>query len=769
MALSAYHQKRNFDLTHEPKGSVTPKKGPLVFVIQKHQASHLHYDFRLELEGVLKSWAVPKGPPSDPSEKRLAVQVEDHPYEYQKFEGTIPKGEYGAGTVEIWDEGTYEAYNGGGEKELLEGLKKGDLKFILHGKKLKGPYGLVQFGEEKKNWLLIQKKEQRKPVIETTSFPHDIGPMLAQTALKPFDSSEFLYEAKWDGYRIRAEIQDGAVKLFSRNGNSYTNTFPQITDALSKLKHTLILDGEVVAFDAKGHSSFQFLQESKEKKDLSIVYEVFDLLYIDGKDVRSLPLLERKKLLDHTLEDSDHIKKSDYIIGHGLELFHLAQSHHSEGIIAKSLDSPYLSQRTSNWQKIKNIQSQEAIVCGFTKPRKSRAYFGALLLGIYDDHILKFVGHTGSGFDDSTLKEMAEKLKPLITKTCPFNVVPKTNEPATWVKPNIVVQVNFQEWTADKIMRIPIFQGIRQDKKADEVTFETPVNNAKETKGTNTAKIFWPKEGYTKGDVLEYYQHVANTILPYLKDRPESLNRHPNGIEGESFFQKDMVSVPEWLKLFSYRSEHEEKDIHWLICNDTRTLLYMVQLGCIELNPWISRAQHPKNPDFMLFDLDPHEVDFSAVKETAHCLKEILDTAKIPSFVKTTGKVGLHVVVPLGAKYTYDQSRKFSEVVASMVAEKIPTIASLERLPEKRKKKVYVDFLQNRIGQTMAAAYCLRPFPGALVSAPLEWEELRASTPQDFTIKSMPDRLASKHDVWKKFRAHPGIDMLASLKRLTHT
>lgn len=760
MALAEYSRKRNFSKTPEPKGSEINEEGKH-FVIQKHQASHLHFDFRLEFEGVLKSWAVPKGPSTKIGEKRLAVQVEDHPLEYRKFHGVIPEGNYGAGTVEIWDEGVYEPLS-----NLGRGLRKGEIKFRLLGKKLKGSYALVQFGKINKNWLLIKENQGK-----LSPMPHEVKPMLAKTADAPFSDPDYLYEIKWDGYRAIAEINGKETKIYSRNNQNFTNDYPKITSSLSTIKHRAIVDGEIVALDEKGRVSFQLMQDAAKNKDIPVVYYVFDLLYLDNNDLRDEPLSQRKKLLKEILPATGIIKYSDHVEGQGAKLFAFAKEKGIEGVMAKRIDSPYVSTRSGDWLKIKYIQSQEAIICGFTEPKGTRPEFGALVLGIFDKNKqLKYIGDTGGGFDEKGLIAMKKLMVPLITKKCPFKEFPKDQTTITWITPKIIVEVKFREWTKDGLLRQPVFLGIRKDKELNEVTFEAPIKDTKKigkTEVSHLDKIFWPKEGYTKGDLIKYYEEIAPFILPYLKDKPESMNRFPDGIEGESFFQKDLIEAPNWAKRVAIHSDSENKDVHYLICNNKETLIYMANLGCIEINPWISTYKKTNYPEYLLFDLDPRGVKFAKVVEVALAIKAELDRGKIVSFVKTSGKAGLHILVPLGAKYTYEQSRKFSEIIAHKVQVKIPRIASLERLPEHRENRVYIDCLQNRIGQTVAAPYCVRPIEGARVSTPVTWKELTNITPADFTMKNIMTRLAKNGDIWKEFRTHKGIDMKTGLELIS--
>ncbi len=471
MSLKQYQSKRKFTKTPEPPGNLSkPDKTP-IFVVQKHHARNLHYDLRLEMEGVLKSWAVPKGPSMNPADKRLAMMVEDHPFEYKDFEGTIPEGEYGAGKVEIWDKGQVQFIN--------RDLSGGHLTFLLRGAKLNGEFALVKIHNPRtksgKPWLLIKAgKDEPKsinPNSKKSNIPHDIQPMLATLVDEPFDKKDWIFEIKWDGYRAIAEI-DKEIKLYSRYGNLFNEKFSEIVEGLKKFGHRAVLDGEIVALDTEGRSQFQLLQDYMKNKKGKLVYYVFDILWLDGKDLRELPLVERKKILKDTLPEISNIKYSDHVAEKGREFFQVATKKGLEGIIAKDGTSSYVESRTKSWQKIKNVNEQEVVIAGFTEPRQSRKYFGALVLGVYDHGKLIYVGHSGSGFDESSLADLSKKMKPLITKECPFEVIPKTNEPATWIKPKLVGQIKFSEWTNEGIMRQPIFLGLREDKEAKDVRRE---------------------------------------------------------------------------------------------------------------------------------------------------------------------------------------------------------------------------------------------------------------------------------------------------------
>ncbi|MGN6646998.1 MAG: DNA ligase D [Cytophaga sp.] len=879
MALETYKAKRNFRQTPEPAGKKKAATNELKFVIQRHAASHLHYDFRLEMEGVLKSWAVPKGPSLNPEDKRLAMMVEDHPFEYRKFHGVIPEGNYGAGIVEIWDEGTYHAIGSTdrktSEKELLAELKKGSLKFVLHGKKLKGEFALVKIknnNSAKDNaWLLIKHKDEYAieepynsedhvpsnskiikkdaPVKKVTAkkaaskkasakeslikkkapqaaakkikqgkdpMPHEVKPMLAKLKDTPFDSAEWLFEIKWDGYRAIAEIENGKVNLYSRNYISFNHKYRPIVEALESFGHNAVLDGEIVVLNADGTSSFQGLQQYDEKPSPELYYCIFDILFLDGHDLRNLPLIERKQRLADIWPDLPNIKYSDHIEQDGIKFLELARKNKLEGIMAKKADSTYRNGlRSSEWLKIKIIQAQEAIICGFTAPRNSRKDFGALILGAYEKGRLVYIGHTGGGFNTALLSSTLKLMKPLIRKESPFDVKIKTNEKVTWVTPKLVCEIAFSEWTNDGHMRQPIFQGMRIDKKASEVVRELPavttipedameVKTKKTTKSktstaakshasekktgtkssgkkesnelkvgshvlaiSNRSKIYWPEDGYTKGDLVDYYMQIADYILPYLKDRPESLNRHPNGINGPSFFQKEMgETLPDWIQSKEIFSESNAKEIRYMLCQDKATLIYMANLGCIEINPWNSRVQKIECPDYIVIDLDPGDNTFDEVIQTALVVKKILDKAGAESYCKTSGSTGLHIYIPLGAKYDYEQGKNFAHVIAQLAHDRLPELTSLVRNPRERKKQIYIDYLQNRGGQTLAAPYSVRPKPGATVSTPLEWKEVKKGLhPSQFTIKTIFKRLEKKGDLFKGVLGK-GIDMRKCLKNL---
>ncbi|MEL1244612.1 DNA ligase D [Flavobacterium sp. DGU11] len=915
MKLSEYNRKRDFDKTKEPKGKVKKTEKELHFVVQKHDASRLHYDWRLEIDGVLVSWAVPKGPIADTTVKRLAMHVEDHPMDYIDFEGTIPKGQYGGGTVMVWDTGTYLAEGSDdvaeSEKMLKKMHKDGNIKVVIHGEKLKGSYHLVRMSGKEDEWLLLKgkdeyadkkefdqhsvltgrtleeiendkksdiwqsnkeeknsfhgdadhildeepeipKKKNTKKVTKSKAeaetsekpsftaedvadakplktFPTAWKPQLATLADAAFDSDEWIFENKYDGYRALIQIHKGKVKLVSRNSLSFNSKYKDLVDAFSGIKDDMILDGEIVVEDEKGLSHFQWLQYFAENPGRGkLKCYVFDILYFNGYDLTSLDLLQRKRILEAILPQTDEIIYSGHVVGEGIKAMKEVEEKGTEGLIAKKITSHYhVNKRSKEWLKIKVTKEQEMVIGGFTEPKGSRSGFGSLLLGYYEDGKLQYSGKVGTGFNEGSLKDMYEKLTALEQKTSPFAVRPK--EPKVhWIKPELVAQIKYSEWTETNSLRHPVFIALRTDKKPKDVKKETAISSpaplssegkiasvgktkpkkAKaEAKSENTEdvkpkkpsakatekpiaesksvaaktkapakkssakagkrgwdtekvevthpdKIFWPKEGYTKGDVINYYDEMAEWILPYIKDRPQSMRRTPNGIDKEGFFQKNVAgSAPDWAQTEKIHSDSTDEYIEYLICNDKETLIYMANLGCIEINPWSSRLGSLDNPDYIIFDLDPNETTMANLVTTAKKVKEILDSLSIKGYLKTSGGKGLHIFIPIKPKYTYEQSRDFSHIISQAVNNALPKITSLERMPKKRIGKVYLDFLQNGKGKTMSCAYSLRPRDGATASTPLEWEELdeKNFTVKNYNIKTLPERVKEKGDLWADF------------------
>lgn len=802
MTLKNYQKKRTFETTPEPSAKkVQSSSKSLVFVVQKHWASHLHYDFRLEHHGVLLSWAVPKGPSMNPSDKRLAIMVEDHPFEYRHFEGTIPKGNYGAGEVKIWDEGTYVVPDLKNrkdmEKAISEGLKKGHLEFELFGKKLKGKFALVKLQNSEKNWLLVKKKDDQafesnvddneikkkapKTPSKAVKMPVKIKPMLATLIDKSFNHEDWIFEIKFDGYRALGYVQKNVVELRSRNDNSFNQIFPSIVNDLKKLKTEAILDGEIVVLDEKGRSNFQLMQNYQRTHQGNLVYYVFDLLYLNGKDLRDEPLLKRKSLLEDLINKAnlDFVRYSEHIDAQGVDLFEKARKLELEGIIGKKKDSTYVSRRSKNWVKIKSRLRQELVIGGFTQPQGARKHFGALLLGVYENNQLKYVGHTGSGFNLKSLEEIYGQLRPLIQMKSPFTNTPKPNAKVTWVKPKLVCEVSFQEWTSDGIMRQAIFQGMRIDKDPKTVkrevqeplkevldTIKDKTKESNDVKLSNPDKIYWPKPKYTKRDLFEYYREVSSYLLPYLKNRPVMIHRFPEGIDGQNFYQKDssQLHLPDWMQTVVI--PHEEKPIKYLLIQDLRSLEYVINLGTIAIHPFLAQVKALDHPDYLVIDLDPEDIDFEHVVRTANEVHKFLDSIEVDNYCKTSGGRGLHIYVPLKGKYIFEQSKHFGEIIAAIVHQKIPEITSLVRSPKKRQKKVYLDVYQNNLSQTVVAPYSARAKPFAPVSTPLEWSEVkRGLNPTDFNIKTIPKRLDKKGDLFKLVLGK-GCDLKKALKRI---
>ena len=911
MGLSKYVAKRDFSKTAEPKAGKSKDKNKLLFVIQKHDASRLHYDFRLEMEGVLKSWAVPKGPSTNPKMKRLAMMVEDHPFDYRSFEGTIPKGEYGGGTVIVWDEGTYEPIEEikgkkAQEKHLLKQLESGSLKIKLHGEKLEGEFALVKtHGMGENAWLMIKhnddyasakditkkgasvlsgktiedvekssdavwkdgREQQLKKgksatavkdkkgkasaavadkkgkaaaavvdeadtaavlkKISTSKIPIGMKPMLATLVNKPFDDPGWTYEVKWDGYRALGFIRKGDVELLSRNNKSFNEKFYPIYDLLKKWKIDAVLDGEILVLDEKGVSNFGKLQNWRSEADGDLAFYVFDLLWYNGKSLMDLPLEQRQTILSEVLPvDDDRIRLSKVFKASGIEFFAAAKKMGLEGIIAKKSDSIYQADyRSKEWLKIKISKRQEVVIAGYTKNEDTAKQFSSLLLGVYEEGALHYVGKVGTGFSDALQKDMIKQFKPLMIDESPFESLPDVNKPsrfrphppkakAIWLKPQLVCEVAFTEVTSDGVFRHPSFQGMRTDKEAKEVIREkaaptvavieeveagledaaeeindthdmvapvkdkgkrTLLNPKDETqlrklkghelKFTHLSKIYWPEDKVSKRDMFNYYYQIAEYMIPYIKDRPMSLNRFPNGIHGASFYQKDVKGkAPDWVKTFPYTNgEGEHKE--YLVGTDEASLLWMASLGCIEMNPWFSRVQSEDRPDYCVIDLDPDKNTFNQVIEAALEVKKVLDALDVPSFCKTSGSTGMHIYIPMHAKYTYDQSQMFARIIVNLVHEQLPDFTTLERSIADRKGKMYLDFLQNRPGATIAGPYSLRPKIGATVSMPLHWDEVKPGLKmQDFTIFNAVERVKAEGDLFKGVLGK-GIDLEKVIKK----
>tara|TARA_R110002020_G_scaffold254617_1_gene468374 strand:- start:59274 stop:61697 length:2424 start_codon:yes stop_codon:yes gene_type:complete len=805
MALDEYNKKRDFKKTNEPRGDFAQQTGELRFVIQRHDASHLHFDLRLEMEGVLKSWAVPKGPSLNPSDKRLAVQTEDHPLNYLNFQGTIPKGNYGAGEMTIWDSGTYTPMSDKKDAELKM-LKDGDLKITFFGTKLQGDFALVRtkFEGKKPQWLLIKKKdefatdldydanlhlsetkvEKKTKPSKSLKLKQQVSPMLASNSkdLKFSNSKNWLYEIKWDGYRMVCNHSPDRTTLYSRNGVDYSETYPELIESLKQLPKDAILDGEVVSLDKDGISKFQWLQHLGDDPKGDLVYVVFDLLFLDGHSIVHLKLEERKELLRSLIEGLTKVRYSEHIVGGGKAFFEEAKDRGLEGIIGKKADSFYYpGLRSEEWLKFKTKESLETIICGYTKSENRP--FGSLILGLNQKDKLEYVGNCGTGFSIVQQKELIAQFNKIKQTTSPFSEKINLNgREAIWLRPVMVAEVVFAEWTDNNRLRQPVFKVLRKDKFPQELKIESPETqgetmgnspNSLEIDGinvpvSNLEKPLWPKEGITKYDLIDYYLTVSKFILPFLKDRPQNLHRHPNGIDKDGFYQKDTPDgYPDWIETTSVYSESSEKDIDYMLCQNEATLIYMANLGCIELNPWNSRIGSLDKPDYIVIDLDPSDKNnFKQVIEVAQAFHQLLDEIKIEGYCKTSGSSGLHIYIPLAAKYTFEEGRDFCKLLCTIVQGQLPKLTTLERPLKARKGRIYLDYLQNRPGQTLASVYCVRPKPGATVSTPLLWKEVNSKLDKnDFTIFTMKERLKKHPDLFKEVLSK-GISIEKALERL---
>jgi len=786
-----------------------------VFVVHKHAARRLHYDLRLEMEGVLRSWAVPKGPSYDSADKRLAVLVEDHPLEYGDFEGLIPEGNYGAGAVIVWDRGRWAPL-----EDPVEGLAKGKLLFELQGIKLRGVWTLVKLKKGENEWLFIKERDGytasagnlteqsvlsgltvedlkagRTPAQEIRdelsrlSVPQrevdaaTLRPMLAEAREKPFNAPGWLFELKLDGYRTLAS-RDRTSRVLSRNGNDLSACFPEIVQALKALPfERLLLDGELVALDEQGRPSFQRLQQRAQLRraldirhaavDCPVTFYAFDLLAFEGFDLRVLPLATRKRLLQRVAPLAGVIRYLDHFEDDGIVLYQQVQKLGLEGIVAKRGDSPYKSGRSPVWIKVRTRRTEDFVVVGFTEPKGSRSGFGALHLGSYHNGELRYSGRAGSGFSEKQLSEIRQTLQSLLLKEAPCSGPLPLGDGTRWVEPQLVCEVEYTERTEEGLLRQPVFLRFREDKKPEECVATGEAEKAgrvdlrggprrkatraktagseerdesataSETQFTNLKKIFWPEEGYTKGDLIEYYRSVSRWILPYLIDRPVVLTRFPDGIAGKSFFQVDAPRfVPEWIRTERRWSEQAAREIDHFVCDDEASLLYLINLGTIPLHVWSSRTADIQHPDWCVLDLDPKGAPFTDVVKVAEVAHELCQDIGLPCLVKTSGSSGLHLMIPLAGQCLHDHARTLGELLARLIAAELPEIATLARQVSRREGKVYVDYLQNGAGRLIVAPFSARPLPGAPVSMPLQWAEV---TPQlnirSFTIANASDRM----------------------------
>ncbi len=893
--LTQYESMRDFSRTPEPTTG-GPKGRNLRFVVQKHAASRLHYDVRLEVDGVLKSWPVPKGPSLDPREKRFGAMVEDHPLDYADFEGIIPQGSYGAGEMIVWDTGVYSPDEKGvlsfgdrdeANRRMREELEAGKLSFTLKGRKMRGSWTLVRTSRGDRDWLLIKHQDRHAdpdrdilaedrsvysgltvedlkegrlpgpagpPQGSPAPFPAPLKPMQARLLERSFSHPGWIFEPKLDGYRAIAYVRGGAVVLKSRTGRDITDQFPEVVaDLQTQLYDVLVVDGEIVALGEDGLPDFEVMQRHANpvaRQHLGrletappIIYYAFDLLHLDGMSLQRLPLHTRKEALLRSLVPGDSLQAIEHVEAQGDALFEAAQRMGLEGVVAKERNSIYEpGVRSRHWLKAKHTQSQEFVVGGYTEGQGERAStFGALILGHNTDSGLTYCGAVGSGFDRAMLEALTEELRALDTAEPPFaNAEAIDEQSPRWVRPELVATVRFTQWTGDGKLRAPVFVGLRPETDPEAVTRERPdaeaprtvvpaqsepapysIRGTREPGGrghpaparsvleqldaegdtldldveghrvrvTNLSKPLWPADGehrmVTKGDMVRYYAAIAPLLLPHLVERPMTLTRYPNGIDGGSFYQKHVEDPPSFVNTIEVFSSHNEGDRSYITVDNLATLIWLAQLADIELHPWSSRiagepdaSQLPtmfhgsreilessvlNYPDFIVFDLDPYiysgqekagdepelnRAAFARTRNVALALRQVLDQLSLSSFVKTSGRTGLHIYVPIVRQYDYKAVRKVCETLGGFLLRQHPRDVTMEWSVEKRTGKVFFDHNQNSRGKNMASIYSLRPLPGAPVSTPVRWDELEQVYPTDFTIDTVPDRVAEIGDLW---------------------
>ena len=886
-ALDGYREKRDFGVTPEPAPSRPGTAyGALRFVVQKHAASRLHYDVRLEIDGSLKSWPVPKGPSPDPGEKRLAVMVEDHPLDYANFEGVIPRGEYGAGQMIVWDSGVYSPDEGGklswhdrdeANRRMRADLEKGKLSFTFRGRKLKGSWTLIKTGGGPSEWLLIKHRdghaiadrdllaldrsvlsglsiadlksgrlpdpsrgaitpESLREVGRPAEFPALLEPMMAHAGDGPFSHREWLFEPKLDGFRALAHVRHGKVTLRSRTGLDMTEKFPEaVAELAAQPVEDMVVDGELVVLDEEGMPSFEMLQQSLDVPARARaggvtvpLYYPFDLVRLGGRDLTGLPLKERKSLLERAVVPGDIVRVMEYVEGDGEPFYSGALQMGLEGMVAKRLRSVYeAGARSRSWLKIKRTQSEEFVVCGYMEGAGARSgTFGSLVLGRYEENKLTYSGRVGTGFDEKTLKVLRGLLDGLEAGESPFAEPVDDARGVTWTRPELVAEVQFAEWTQDGRLRSPVFLRLRPDREPGSVTLRedeavsspTAVEEPKERAGldvddvlsqlaekrasivlevggsrislTNLDKVFWPAQdertAVTKRDMVRYYARMAHVIVPHLRDRPLTLTRYPDGILGQSFYQKHWAhELPEFVETLRVFSSTNEGDVEYIMVNNAQTLVWLAQLADLEMHPWLSRTTRDSDaahlsasfsgseealrgsvlnyPDFIVFDLDPYiysgaekagdepELNrraFAKTCEVARALKEVLDELSLSSFVKTSGKTGLHIYVPVLRQYDFGVARKTCELIGQFLLQGRPRDVTMDWAVVKRTGKVFLDHNQNVRGKNMASIYSLRPAVGAPVSTPIGWEELGSVYPTELNIETTPERVAEMGDLW---------------------
>lgn len=853
--LDEYRRKRDFGKTPEPAGGAADEARELRYVVQKHSASHLHWDFRIELDGVLLSWAVPKGPSLDPGDKRLAMHVEDHPLEYGSFEGVIPKGEYGGGTVMLWDRGTWRPDHGDPREHLAEG----HLKFDLFGERLRGRWMLVRTkgygGSKRDSWLLFKEhddQERPRPEFDATAewmtsvasgrtmeqiaadgdavwhsdesvgensqrlgigepaardadaatasprpaapdaagtpgakrgpIPKSLDVELCTLVKQTPEGDRWLHEIKFDGYRIVAFRDGDHVRLISRNGKDWTARFQTIADELAGLHaEQFVFDGEVVVMRPDGTNDFQALQNfARRGQAAELHYMVFDLLYLDGLDLRDAALEQRKRLLAALLlpprpgvaagEGGAHVRYTDHIEGHGDVFFARSCEYSLEGVVSKRRDRPYRGGRGRDWVKTKCLLEQEFVIVGYTDPGGSRKAFGSLVIGVHDDGVLKQVGKVGTGFSEESLADIHARLGKLERKTPPVSNPPKGAEASRihWVDPDLVCEVAFTEWTDDGNLRHPSFLGLREDKKAADVIAEKPVDlpeaavpvDAQPSAGETTVagvrlthpdRVLWPDVGVTKLELCRYYESVAALMLPHVENRPLSLVRCPQGYTGECFYQKHVEHFPKAVATVGVYEPEERATVPYAKITGLASIIGLVQMGVLEMHPWGAKADDIDKPDRLVFDLDPDtELEWRVVTTTALLLRSELRRLGLESWLKTTGGKGLHVVVPVERRQNWAEAREFSRAFVDSIVRLEPRLFTANMSKAQRSGKIFIDYVRNTRGATAIAAYGARARPGAPVSVPLFWEEAEGATGRpEFTVRNLSSRLDSLHgDPW---------------------
>lgn len=799
------------------------------------------------MDGVLRSWAVPRGPSYDQADKRLAVKVEDHPLEYGDFEGVIPEGNYGAGGVIVWDRGEWVPI-----EDWRMGLEKGKLLFELKGYKLHGKWTLVKIKKSEKDWLLIKERDgyMKSPgdvfneesvlsgltveEVKTGKTPatsvrkrlegiapvnpvdgRTAGVMLAEPRDDAFTQEGWIFELKMDGYRLLASKLNGEALLLTRKGNDYTAVFPEIARAIRALPFDrFVIDGEVVALDAEGIPRFALLQKrgalsnehdvKRGAVELPTTFYAFDLLGLEQFDLRDLPLVRRKDILREVVPEVGAVRYLDHIETQGEAMLEHVTKMGLEGIVAKKADAPYKAARTPVWFKIKADRTGDFVIVGFTEPRGKRSGFGALQLADYVRGTLVYAGRAGTGFSDRLLADIHAMLKSDIRATPPcFGPVASPDDAAdpvdqipeirttTWVEPKHVCEVRFNEWTPDGVLRHPAFLRLRDDKRPEDCERQgwsdngassaaathalptpaveaAPAEMQRTVTFSNLHKIFWPEEKYTKGDMIDYYRGISRWLLPYLRNRPVVLTRFPDGIEGKSFYQKDAPDfAPEWIRTVPIWSNETERFIKYFVADDEESLLYIANSGTIPLHIWGSRVGSLELPDWCVIDLDPKEAPFSEVIKAAQVLHRICDEIQLPNYVKTTGKTGLHILVPLGRQMTYEQSRVLGELLARLVIRELRDTTTITRVINKRGEKVYLDYMQNRHGQLIVAPFSVRPLPGASVSMPLTWSEVNDDLdPRQFTITTAIARMEKLGDDPVRPVIEEKVDLIVVMQRL---